>query len=429
MNNNKKKLCIHNNKQKLSLESINKLLIIYNCYIKFQYLLLIVILKILASFDKIEDYCSTKGAKEMSHSRLLSLVIALLTLQILLIPTASIAEVQEPILILFDNNHSQYFNSTYFQLAFESIENLNDRYQIVINTGELNSTTLIGVDAIIFSNLDAGIQGEERISIGDWLEEGNKGIFMLSNPYNSENDSLSGSPTYFNDFLQSNSLIDGLSGINPVSDLKFSENRLINQDIVEKEQFEIQTYFDNETTILNFEDSKVNSIYYYGASITAKQKIAQAGFKIYAKDKNDYVSLTTENPTVVGSVTTDQDNRLVICGSSIMFSDNINEDLETQWFNSLDNSKLWNNIVSWITFSETFATVDNELTYENYLMLGTLIIFGVVLLPTGWVFYTKGTASEKIKVKEIVSPITETKPEKTKLSKTEKRLQQRTKSK
>jgi len=343
---------------------------------------------------------NNKGAKEMTNSRLFVFLTILLILQPLVTPAMTVAQTQEPILILFDENHGQLYNSSVYTQAIAAIQESNNLYQVKFNRGQLNKTTLIGVDLLISTNPRKAFEAEEQYAIAKWIEKGNKGFFMLSNPHDENNRSRSGRGDLFNNLMRSTLLEDALGELDPRTSLNFDENRLIKPETtIKKESFEIDTYYENETTILQTPDSKVNSIYYTGASVNAKLKIIQTGSRVYGIDKNKNPMLLTENPTVLGTTSTENNVRFMLCGSSIMFSDEKTEQ-GTTWFESNDNEKLWKNIIQWLTFSESIIEINTEIPDQLIYTMGSFIVGSILLIPIGWYIYNKGSKESINKVKK-----------------------------
>jgi hypothetical protein len=381
----------------------------------------------------------------MSITRFFSLLMIVLTLQTLLTSgVVSGIETEDPIIILFDEGHGQVFNSTVYTAAISNITG-NESFEFYTTSSLLSEATLTGVDVLIITNVgqEASFTTEERYAIGKWLEQGKKGLFLLNNAYDENNETLSSNADKMNALLQDTDLAEGLGNLNPSTDLTIRQDRVYRLEGVNQiEEFTIDTSLENKT-LLNLENSKVNSIYYEGSTVTGGLRVIQAGYSAFTIDSNGNYGLQNQNPTVMGSaVTSDQpdQNRIFLSGSSIIFSDELT-DQGKSWYESSDNAILWNNIVKWLTFTEVPIEEVPDTPVEAYLVLPAMLAIAVIFMLIGWNYYKKGTLEESQKVRGLEKISTDdarekdseeetevTKKSKKEADKQRQRLQQRLKS-
>ncbi|MFX0090124.1 MAG: hypothetical protein ACFFBD_00055, partial [Candidatus Hodarchaeota archaeon] len=113
------------------------------------------------------------------------------------IASDSEANPSDSLVILVDHGHGQFFNASTgrFSQALAALQFDNDTI-IKFCTHQLNNSILSGVDVLIITNPAENPAGEyapvEKYALKDWFRQGNKGLFVLSNPYLEDNATLSG---------------------------------------------------------------------------------------------------------------------------------------------------------------------------------------------------------------------------------------------
>ncbi len=300
---------------------------------------------------------------------------------------------ESPIIVLFDESHGQFFNQSLYSHALADLEDLG--MQIVFNTEILNKNSFEGVDVFISTNPDNRYEYIERIHISDFLTEG-KGLLLLANPLNEENDSLNGNGIYLNEILQEVGIgvtarfwtdTDPL-GSETLNDIV--KNVVDNAGIPEYLQLDIT---DSENAIFT-DYQNVSSVVTTSCSInSAVPKLIVASSEAYAETpmKGQH-SLATEI-TVLSSAgdNNDFESRVVLGGSSIMFSDLYDPILQSTWHESADNAKLWTNIVSWLAEASQ-ETSSPPILSDLFLpfVIGTSTI-AIILIVGGIFLYTIGS--------------------------------------
>ncbi|MHA1156089.1 MAG: hypothetical protein ACTSQK_08265 [Candidatus Heimdallarchaeota archaeon] len=316
---------------------------------------------------------------------------------------------ESPIIVLFDESHGQFFNQSLYSHAIADLEDLG--MQIVFNTEILNENTFEGVDVFISTNPDVRFEFSEREHIKDFLSEG-KGLLLLANPLSEENDSINGNGNYLNEILQN--LGFGISarfwtepdplGSEPLNDIV--KNVVDNAGIPEYLQLDIT---DTENAIFT-DYQNVSSVITTSCSIsTAVPKLIVASNEAYAETPmKERHSLATEI-VVLSSAgdNNDFESRTVLGGSSNMFSDLYDPILQSTWYESADNAKLWTNIVSWLAEASQ-ETSSPPVLSELFLpfVIGTstiaifLIIGGIFLYMVGSGRKTKVVTAVDVRVKK-----------------------------
>ncbi|MCK4849438.1 MAG: hypothetical protein KAT16_10445, partial [Candidatus Heimdallarchaeota archaeon] len=105
----------------------------------------------------------------------------------------------------------------------------------------------------------------------------------------------------------------------------------------------------------------------------------------------------------------DFDARIILGGSSIMFSDIYDPILHSTWYESADNAKLWSNIISWL--AEASQEISPPPTLSQLflpLMIGTSTI-AIVLILGGIFLFSIGSGRKTKVVKTIDVKIQKTK--------------------
>ncbi|MHA1542660.1 MAG: hypothetical protein ACTSQH_06765 [Candidatus Hodarchaeales archaeon] len=316
---------------------------------------------------------------------------------------------ESPIIVLFDESHGQFFNQSLYSHAIADLEDLG--MQIVFNTEILNENTFEGVDVFISTNPDVRFEFSEREHIKDFLSEG-KGLLLLANPLSEENDSINGNGNYLNEILQN--LGFGISarfwtepdplGSEPLNDIV--KNVVDNAGIPEYLQLDIT---DTENAIFT-DYQNVSSVITTSCSIsTAVPKLIVASNEAYAETPmKERHSLATEIVVLASAGdNNDFEPRTVLGGSSNMFSDLYNPILQSTWYESADNAKLWTNIVSWLAEASQETSSPPALS-ELFLpfVIGTstiaifLIIGGIFLYMVGSGRITKVVTAVDVRVKK-----------------------------
>jgi len=321
---------------------------------------------------------------------------------------------ETPIIVFFDEAHGQFFNQSLYSQALADLDELG--MQIVFNDEILDENSFEGVDVFVSTNPGDKFGFNERIHIRDFILEG-KGMLLLANPIIEENDSLNGRGDYLNDILRDEELgalarfwteTDPLIA-DPLNDIV--KNDVDNAGIPEYLRLEIN---DSENAIFT-DYQNISSIITTSCSIrSAVLNLVVASTEAYAETPMKEPHLYSTNIAVFASAgrTNDFSSRIVVGGSSIMFSDIYDPILNSTWYEGADNAKLWSNIISWLAEASQEVTPPTTLS-ELFLpfMVGSFTI-AVGLILGGIFLFTIGSGRKTKVVKSVDVRIQKTKKEK-----------------
>lgn len=301
---------------------------------------------------------------------------------------ADSTSVTDPIVILFDEAHNQFFNRSLYSQALSVLEDFTDNeVKIIYNTVEFNSTTFQGVDIFICTNPGSSFSAIESSSVAEFLVEGNS-MFLLSNPLNEVNDTLMGRGDYLNELLLDYRLETVDKFWTRIEDI--GEIRNPSVIINEFDNVGIPTYlklYVNDSTHEIFTiDQNVSSLVTYTSSLVNTRvnlviAPSEAIVKTVANEIYNYPSdvpiIGTPGEMAIGA-------RILLSGSSIMFSDLNDTLLGTTWYESADNSKFWLNCITWLAEINP-DVLPPDISFNQVLLLVITItgIAGLLLLIGG----------------------------------------------
>jgi len=267
--------------------------------------------------------------------------------------------IDNPIVILFDEGHGQHYNRSLYSQALADLT-INKRMKVVFNTGKFNSTSFEGVDIFVSTNPGTKITLEESKYLNRFISSG-KAMFLLTNPLNEDNQSLNGRGDIINEFL--NYLDFGYimgkfwsySGdgedFNPA-------DIIINEFSHAGDTKYLHLKVNSSSHEILSIDKNITSIVTYSCSIEeASTPILAASSEAYSRtisgEPGGDTTQTDGRLYLMGTTGEELDSgaRIVIGGSSIMFSDLIPEGRpfeNSSWYNSENNSLLWLNIFDWL---------------------------------------------------------------------------------
>ncbi|MFX0183973.1 MAG: hypothetical protein ACFE95_12895 [Candidatus Hodarchaeota archaeon] len=324
--------------------------------------------------------------------------------------------IENPVIVFFDEAHGQYFNHSLYSKALSDLT--RNGMELIINNDTIDRTTLDGVDIFVSTNPKNSFTFEERHYISEYLKQG-KSMFLLANPLNEENDSLNGRSHFFNDIINYASPNIGLteSVINFWVD---SEDSSTTTDVVKNEfsNAGISSYLllninSSDHDILSL-DQNVTSIITYTCSIRdAQESIILASPEAFTKTAHNPIHTYASDITVVGSIgPLDNGARILLSGSSLMFSDLNDSIVHSSWYESENNSILWKNIFKWLADIEAADTPQSFSSIQTLLILFVMATVATVFLLAGGMFYSIGSGQkvEIIKTGEHIIPESEEKP-------------------
>lgn len=333
---------------------------------------------------------------------------------------ASIADqtIENPVVVFFDEAHGQYFNHSLYSKALSDLT--RNGMEIIINNDTIDRTTLDGVDIFVSTNPKNSFTFEERHYISEYLRQG-KSMFLLANPLNEENDSLNGRGFIFNDFINyaapniglTESIIKFWVNSGELSAIQATDvvmNDFSNAGIASYLLLNINS---SNHDILSI-DQNVTSVITYSCSITdSKENIIVASSEAYAETVYNSIHSYSTDITLIGSIgPLDNGARILLSGSSLMFSDLNDSIIHSSWYESENNSILWNNIFKWLADTEAADIPPSFSPIQTLLILFVMIIIATIFLSAGGMFYSIGSGQkvEIIKTGEPIVPESEGKP-------------------
>ncbi len=325
----------------------------------------------------------------------------------------------DPLLIMYDASHSPQFAADNeeegLKLMLDMI-NESTRYKVRINYAFLNTTILNDVDVLIIASPDASAEfnSEEILAIDDMLTNGSS-LLLMGDPSIDQN-STYWSNQQFRDIGENWAINRILTSLN-ISGPSFSFNETLSGD---ETVYRGEAMFDYEhavnstsPSIIQFDATTwdethpifrdINSIIAMTATlkpIGLSSSIAtgyDTSFAQYRRGPNTFGNLTYPNMTLAEfeehprsysaingtfpswlSAFEYDNSRIILTGSTIMFSGKYLdiEDSEEQWFYQADNSRLFMNMLSWLTegFVESpDATIPIAIISSVILVLGIAI--------------------------------------------------------
>ncbi|MHA2296920.1 MAG: hypothetical protein ACXAEU_11425 [Candidatus Hodarchaeales archaeon] len=309
--------------------------------------------------------------------------------------------------VLIDEGHGQFFNRSAFSSAIAAIEDTGNAI-IHSSTKNLEDEVLAGVDLLIItnpgSNSETIFTDVEKKAIGNWVKTGGKSLFLLCNPYDADNSSLTGNPIPLNSLITTSHLL--------VSDTRFYEESIARSSNVIRNGTEL----DRPAAVLELLDLEIAnttlqlinssytslSILSRSSSVDTKQKIVFSGYDTYSIGQSGFPDLQEENPSLFGISLADKGSKIALSGSSLMFSD-LPRTTGEKWFDSQDNDVFFKEVINWllgVTISPKPEVLDWALTVPV-----SIGIVGIVVTIIGTVFPKPATPDSKERT--IETPIIE----------------------
>ncbi|MFX0084160.1 MAG: hypothetical protein ACFFAU_00685 [Candidatus Hodarchaeota archaeon] len=349
-----------------------------------------------------------------------TIILSLISLNTILAYAVDSTPIEDPIVILFDEAHEQFFNRTLYSAALSDLKTnfTENEIKIIYNTNEFNKTTFQGVDIFICTNPADRFSEDERQYVADYLA-GGKSMFLLSNPLDEENKTLIGGNDYLNDLLV-DYRIEMFDRFwvrrEDIGDFKNPDvviNEFYNAGVSKYLKVQVNTSF-HEILYLR---QNVTSLITYSSSIDGSRvSIVQASDQAQAitvkNEMHVYPSgitlLSTPGELPVGA-------RLLMGGSSIMFSDLNDTILGTTWYESANNSILWLNCIDWLAETNPEA-LPPEINFDQVIF--TLVIISFIaglFIIVGSVFFFVGS-KRRVTPTKISEIIAEKEPKREKVS-------------
>ncbi|MHA2272675.1 MAG: hypothetical protein ACXACI_12485 [Candidatus Hodarchaeales archaeon] len=360
---------------------------------------------------------------------------------------AGTEENDAPLVILYDLGHGQFFNQTLYFKALDSLKSeLSADWDVEIrySYGNFNSSILSGVDVLVMTNpgettslndQDVNERNSQLYALAHWFLQG-KGIFLLSNPYDQSNASLSGNPESLvrvlrNDYLQiggvdiranylardSVDVINGIPGMNEFLNINTSLSPILS------DPHNVSTIVTKSATVRASEEGTAVGKELIKSNFTSLA-VAEDG-KVEEVDREPCIFATieyepTEDDYEIAKDDIADPGRIALSGSTIMFSDLLADPGgdSSSWLDLGNNKHLWINTISWLAGerqSETPAAVEDE-DFPFFSIVGILGLstIGLFVLGTGAHLYGASKPIEPVikakKEKEAVEKGKERRP-------------------
>jgi hypothetical protein len=344
----------------------------------------------------------------------------------------------EQIVILYDLGHGQFFNQSLLSKALDYLENdpaCDCNFEIRYSYGDFNSSILSGVDILLMTNPGAenslndpqGTSGRnnQQYAIAQWFLQG-KSIFLLSNPFDKVNVSLSGHPDSLlrvirSDYLQvggvdmrANYLAQNSSDVTN-GKARMSEFSNINVSIspILRNPHNVSTIITKSATVRASIEGTSNGLELIKGNLTSFAVAEDGKVEEVEREPNifatiDYVPTEDDYEIVKSEVA--GAGRIALSGSTLMFSDLPTFPGSTDlWIDLGDNKNLWINTILWLagkTQAEMPTVIDDE-EFSSLVTFGILGVsaFGLLILGTVAHYYGSSKPLEPLeKIKKDEAP-------------------------
>jgi hypothetical protein len=325
-----------------------------------------------------------------------------------------------PPIVIFDVAHNQQFNNTHLTSALEMIEDLFSA-DIIINEDNFTLTNIRGADLIIIpspthpggdiSSNDLGPFTEyENRALQEYWEDGGS-LMFLANPYffEPEYQNLSSANTYLNNMMKASDDSPDYESLSFVG----SKGVLVDDFnyIYSDERFlhlTNKTFLNSHPIIRGATNEDVVNEVVTSMTFTSPPSTANPSLLIntsntaYELDEDGRIKPGSIRSHALLSADAKYRGRGLSVASGIMFSDLNITGTETSWFDALDNSKLWKNMLSWLLFKIPKTTPVSPLPNFGYFGVAILVVF-FVFMVFGSVFYTVGREVKRAEVSEVLT--------------------------
>lgn len=359
-------------------------------------------------------------------------VLIILFLSFSMFSTTSNAQVNatNTKLILIDNSHGQFINSSLLTEAIKALQDQGFRVS-TINTS-ISLQTLTGADLLIIPNPSGtkSFSTSEEYAMSQWMEnEQGKGIIMLSNPLDITNSSLNGAPNVFNDIMQSTSFsqakpfVVAVNNFNGVQVNKYQNSTYETHNLILNVNSSLPLPDANSSLTVDTSSSTI--------TVLNNQTILDAGYDSFAIAQDGTFSGQDQNLQLFGGMAFEK-GRLVFGGSTLMFSDLPNQyNGNKSWFNSYDNGIFFTSLAKWVmNYSNASNAPSVTANFFVLLMMSTGLI-GAIFVVLGVLLYLTGKQMKIFEIDQdfLRAQAADNQEDKTGLTKSQKRLQQRMKNK
>ncbi len=284
----------------------------------------------------------------------------------------------EKTIILFDQVHLQFYTSERMQSAITSLNNTED-FIVYFNDQRFTETSLLGVDILVIENPERSFSLQERLVLVEYLDNGGN-IFLLADPR--------GTISNLNNIIDAVQYTDGRFSQHVIFDEEFNQNNISTQISVSREELRESSPLTNGvkeiiTHSISIEDDDPNKVIATGSNYSL------AGLE--GKSQPAWLVAST-----VGR------SRIVLCGSTRMFSDVKPSKSEVTWYQTKDNARLWQNIFSWLAQKEIPPSFLGTTLPPPLTLIISAFIAGIVFIGGGFSLYYLLQQKELKPVSEIL---------------------------
>ncbi|UCG90128.1 MAG: hypothetical protein JSU57_06645 [Candidatus Heimdallarchaeota archaeon] len=315
---------------------------------------------------------------------------------------------EETIVVLFDEGHGQFFNYSIYSQAISDLI-INKSMKVVFNKGEINRTSFEGVDIFISTNPQKSFSEGELHYVNKFLTQGNA-IMLLGNPLDEDNITLNGRGDILNDFLYplEFSFQMGLFWTQKIDDDYKPTDVIHNEfsNVGNNSKYLLLELNSSDHNILSI-NNNISSIVTSSGSVDLTEETAVVDPVIVAPP--EAVAMTTSGEISSGSSDIvlfgasgdlEIDARVLLGGSSIMFSDLIGPFGNSTWYNSEDNSLLWLNIFDWLAEAGPQTSSPSFISEQDlFFVIILIIVIAIFFLLGGSIFFLIGSGREILIIK------------------------------
>lgn len=246
---------------------------------------------------------------------------------------------EEPIKLLWDDAHDQYYSSSKFQTLFSSLR--DQEVEVEGSTANLTLSLLQNYSILVIANPRAELSSEEITAVSEFVKGGRALIILGDIQYD---DRHYGQPDNLNAILEKLGVADQIRfwGTNDNGDEIYDDVHYAGatfQPTVTKE------YFKPHIISVGIEEVVINS---------ASLIVTNPDIIVATSDSDAYAMDTQGNRHASGYVpwlaalNVDK-GKVIVCGSSKMFSDLAIYNVGTSFISYKDNMKLFFNFIWWLT--------------------------------------------------------------------------------
>lgn len=318
--------------------------------------------------------------RKIAHNRSIVLFFMLSVLLIQLTGAFMSQDVyaDEKTIILFDQVHLQFYTSERMQSAITSLNNTED-FIVYFNNQRFTETSLLGVDILVIENPERSFTFQERLVLVDYLDNGGH-IFLMSDPRSTISN--------LNNIIDAIQYTDGRFSQHVIFDEEFNQNNISTQISVSREELRESSPLTNGvneviTHTISINDNDPNKVIATGSnySLAGLEGNSQPAWLV---------------ASTVGR------SRIVLCGSTRMFSDVKPSKSEVTWYQTKDNARLWQNIFSWLAQKEITPSFLGTTLPPPLTLIISALITGIVFIGGGFSLYYLLQQKELKPVSEIL---------------------------